>query len=266
VHQRIQNWSIWPERFPANRFDDENQTLRRRRSDPQRASDGQRSADPSAMSSLERVELLSELEARHGIEIDEDAFSQRQQPQTWKNSCAPGGSAGFSATAGLAAFASVTNVSRCIPAMRRDSFVRIAAADCYWHRDLVGVDAPVVFAANHSSDLDTAAIFNRCLRHGDGVCAGSARRLFRIQMEVSNSVPLVRIIYNAYPLPQEVAGRSIASISALASLCSAVEPFPKLPPLKPERSWSTLWAGRRSCAERKNWCSSAGPPRSARAV
>ena len=32
-------------------------------------------------------------------------------------------------------------------------------------------------------------------------------------------------------------------MSALASACSAVEPLPKLPPVRPERSWSTLCAG-----------------------
>src|ERR1700688_5305328 len=41
----------------------------------------------------------------------------------------------------------------------------------------------------------------------------------------------------------------MASISALASPCSAVEPLPKLPPLSPDLNWSTLCAG----AEKLCW-------------
>src|SRR5262245_47863381 len=78
-HQRIRDWSIWPEdEFPRTPS-----TLKVRRHEVARRLNAKTSGAPStklpdlsAMTSLERVELLSELENKYEREFDEDSFAQ----------------------------------------------------------------------------------------------------------------------------------------------------------------------------------------------
>src|SRR5262245_2526443 len=78
-HQRIRDWSIWPEdEFPRTPS-----TLKVRRHEVARRLNAKTSSAParklpdlSAMSSLERVELLSELENKYELELVEELFSK----------------------------------------------------------------------------------------------------------------------------------------------------------------------------------------------
>jgi len=80
THQRIREWALWPaESFPRTAS-----TLKLKRQEIARQLDSKSvpgipqsvAPDLSAMSSLERVELLSELENKYQIELDEDAFAK----------------------------------------------------------------------------------------------------------------------------------------------------------------------------------------------
>ena len=210
AHQRIQNWSIWPgEDFPrtASTMKVKRSAVAAQiRSGPLQAG---AAPDPSAMSSLERVELLAELEARHGIEIDEDAFSRATTAADMKEFMAR--------PAEAPAFPALPAWPLSLPVrMLRAAFQRCVAIPLFRNRlpltvigaeNLAGVEPPVILAANHSSDLDTPAIFTS-LPHAWRKRVAPAVRAdyfgstwkFRVQYL------LVRIIYNAYPLPQEVTG------------------------------------------------------------
>src|SRR5262249_38032423 len=117
--------------------------------------------DPSAMSSLERVELLTRLEERHGIEIDEEAFSRATTSADLKQ---------------FMSHPTRAEISAPLPAWRlslpiralRGVFQRCIAIPMFRHwlpltvtgtENLGGVDPPVLFAVNHTSDLDTPAVF-----------------------------------------------------------------------------------------------------------
>src|SRR5204862_1035432 len=78
AHQRIRDWSIWPQ----NEFPRTASTLKLRRHEIALQLHSGSSAEPaaglpdiSAMTSLERVELLSELENKYQIELNEDTFA-----------------------------------------------------------------------------------------------------------------------------------------------------------------------------------------------
>ena len=80
AHQRIRSWSIWPgEDFPRTAS-----TMKIKRyaiSNPPPETGRAPLPDLSALSSLERVELLSELETRYQVELDEESFSKLQSPK-----------------------------------------------------------------------------------------------------------------------------------------------------------------------------------------
>src|SRR5262245_31505434 len=80
AHQRIKSWSVWPD----NDFPRTTSTMKLRRSEVARRissfSDNRPQLQPeekdlSTMSSLERVELLSQLETRYQMELNEEEFS-----------------------------------------------------------------------------------------------------------------------------------------------------------------------------------------------
>ena len=79
AHQRIREWSIWPAddfpRTPSTLKVKRQEVARQLGSEP-RMEERQRQVDLSAMSSLERVELLSQLEDRYRVDLDEEAFSK----------------------------------------------------------------------------------------------------------------------------------------------------------------------------------------------
>src|SRR5207247_390744 len=83
THQRIRDWTIWPgDDFPrtASTFKIKRHEVAQQldATRPAAGADVRGAIDLSAMSSLERVELLSELENRYQLELDEESFSKLQ--------------------------------------------------------------------------------------------------------------------------------------------------------------------------------------------
>ena len=210
AHQRIRNWSIWPlADFPRTAS-----TMKvKRGAVVEQLMNGtvkeSPEPDPSGMSSLERVELLTRLEERHGIEIDEEAFSrattaadlkqfmnhptEAQSPRplpTWPLSLPIRGFRGM--------------FQRCIaiPIFRKWLPLTITGIE-----NLQGIDPPVLFAANHASDLDTPAVFTALPPTWRKRIAPAMRAdYFGSSWKFRLQFLLARTLYNAFPLPQEMAG------------------------------------------------------------
>ena len=226
-HQRIRNWSIWPEdEFPRTPS-----TLKIRRHEVARRLNTKTSSatstklpDLSAMSSLERVELLSELENKYELEFDEDSFAQLKSTaelETWlrsqKNAGAP-----------LDVEKPLSDWARSLPArFFRTAFQHAVAMPLYRHylpltvtglENLNGVKPPVIFAANHTSHLDVPTIYT-ALPHAwhqllaPAMMKDHFRAYFEPDRHSSKEILLAAIayflaclIYNAYPLPQQMSG------------------------------------------------------------
>jgi long-chain acyl-CoA synthetase len=210
AHQRIRNWSIWPlGDFPRTAS---TQKIKRglvaeqlRKGDMKEIAE----PDPSSMSSLERVELLTRLEERHGIEIDEQEFSRATTPADLKQFMSHPTEAQSSPplpswplSLPIRALRSVFQRCIAIPVFRHWLPLTITGIE-----NLKGIEPPVLFAANHASDLDTPAVFTALpakwrKRIAPAVRAdyfGSSLK-FRIQFIAA------RTLYNAFPLPQEISG------------------------------------------------------------
>jgi long-chain acyl-CoA synthetase len=210
AHQRIRNWSLWP--LPDFPRTVSTMKVKRGAVAEQLASGPVKETaepDPSAMSSLERVELLTSLEERHGIEIDEEAFSRA------------------TTTADLKQFMDHPAEAHALPPLPawplslpvralRGAFQRCVAIPLFRNRlpltitgieNLEGLNPPVLFAANHASDLDTPAVFTALpaiwrKRIAPAMRAdyfGSSWK-FRLQFLAA------RTLYNTFPLPQEMTG------------------------------------------------------------
>lgn len=239
THQRIRSWSVWPdEDFPRT-----SSTMKVKRGEvARRVAGGARPGADSGIegllarvtgrtvaehedlgiSSLERVELLSQLENQYGVELDEDRFAQvstvgelkawlqhtgesrkseHLHPPRWSRSW-PLRAARF-----LALEAAV------LPAFRILTDLKVEGLE-----HLEGLAGPVLFAANHQSDLDTPAIFAALPRRWRyRVAPAMSQDYFRAWLEprgfpLSQRLRTMWIYYmactlfNAYPLPQRMSG------------------------------------------------------------
>ena len=224
AHQRISSWSLWPEDdFPRT-----DSTFKVKRGEvaarialqlsgkvsPQSTpaqtgvpgalarlaarknhalGDEARLAEDLGVSSLERVELMSQLENECGVELDEASFSaietvgelqavvrRAQQPESRRAVEAVEGAV-FSAGAGSETFALPSKRSKAarmprLPRWNRSALVRgmrcilleglalpmfrqmLVSFSIEGIENLADVKPPVIFAANHNSHLDTIAI------------------------------------------------------------------------------------------------------------
>jgi long-chain acyl-CoA synthetase len=220
-HQRIRNWSIWPQAdFPRT-----SSTLKVKRgkiaarisTEPASQSDA---VDPSAMSSLERVELLAALEERHGIEIDETAFSKATTVEDMKQFVEHPVAARTSPP--------LSSWPLSLPVrLLRGTFQRGFAIPLFRNRlpltvigieHLAGIDPPVIFAANHASDLDAPAVFTALPSSWRKRLAPAIRAdYFGSSWKLRLQYLLARSLYNGFALPQEMAGmrRTIEYIGEL---------------------------------------------------
>ena len=255
-HQRIRGWTIWPEDdFPrtASTMKVKRHEVARRlaagaSSTPRPAAvlsplDELLARKPEArldedlgLSSLERVELLSEMESRLGVDLDEDAFSKIKTVSELSALSAQSGPPGSQD--------SLSNWPNSVPARLFRFFMQRALVlplfRHYIPDTVIGLEhlaelaPPVIFAANHTSNLDTIAIV-------DALPAQWRRRLapamskdhFRAWFEGRNiglgiQYWLARSVFNAYPLPQEMSGvkRALHYTGELveAGLCPLVYP------------------------------------------
>ena len=235
-HQRIQESSDWEdEDLPRTAS-----TMKIRRGELARmiVEGGSRAPKPPAhdngdlgLSSLERVELLSQLEERLGTEIDEARFTavstqadlDRLIDET-RSGVAPL-STGKSPFPGWALEPRWT-LSPPVRWARRalTALVFMPLARRYLKFKISGIErlaalkSPVIFAANHSSHLDTIAVYAALpaelrAKVAPAMSQDFFRALFRLR---SAGLPerawegfqflLACGLFNAYPLPQKLAG------------------------------------------------------------
>jgi len=226
-HQRIRDWSIWPEdEFPRTPS-----TLKVRRHEVARRLNAKTSGAPStklpdlsAMSSLERVELLSELENKYEREFDEDSFAQLKSTselEAWLYSQK-------NAAAAVELEKPLSEWARSLPPrLFRTAIQHAIAMPLYRHylpltvvglENLNGLKPPVIFASNHTSHLDVPTIYTALPHHWHQLLAPAMmkdhfRAYFephgRSQKEVLLAAVayfLACLMYNAYPLPQQMSG------------------------------------------------------------
>jgi long-chain acyl-CoA synthetase len=239
-HQRIQSWSVWPdEDFPRTPS-----TMKVKRGEvARRIAHGQspavrngaegilgrlRSAGSQpgrelSISSLERVELLSELENQYGVELDERRFAEistveelqalvriaAEQPCRSERTLLPRWTRSYPARALRFLFFQ----GLMIPFFRGLLTLTVEGAD-----NLRDVNPPVLFASNHQSDLDTPAIQTALPpRWRYRVAPAMSQDYFRAWLDPGHASPgertsvmfqyfLATGLFNAYPLPQRMAG------------------------------------------------------------
>ena len=226
AHQRIRSWSIWPgEDFPRTAS-----TMKIKRyaiSNPPPETGRAPLPDLNALSSLERVELLSELETRYQVELDEESFSKLQSPkelEDWLRASAT--------TAVREADQPLSDWARSSPfRWFRAAFQHSIAIPLYRHylpltvsglENLSGLNAPVLFAANHTSHLDVPTIYTALPHKWHRLLAPAMMKdHFRAYFDraghslietASSGLAyfLACSIYNAYPLPQQMPGTRAA--------------------------------------------------------
>jgi long-chain acyl-CoA synthetase len=282
-HQRVQSWSLWPEedfpRTPSTMKVKRGEVARRIAQGsavPQAQSAGGilarlRSGDAHrdlGLSSLERVELLAEIESHYGVEVDERRFAEvssldelnalvRSAGETpaeqerillprWTRSL-PARAVRFMVVQGLV-----------IPLFRGLLTLEVEGLE-----NLANLRPPVLFASNHQSDLDTPAIFTALPRRWRyRVAPAMSQDYFRAWLEPGNAPLRERMgtmvqyflateCFNAYPLPQRMAGvrRALKYTGELIGLgyCPLVYPEGKRTPdgsLQPFKSGIGLMATR----------------------
>jgi long-chain acyl-CoA synthetase len=230
MHQRIKSWSVWPERdFPRTPS-----TLKVRRNEVARLLDSAQPAlhaqpDLSAMSSLERVELLSELEDRFQMDLDEEGFSRlrtteelehwlKQPPQ--HREATPEREFSVAEWTRRRPFPWLRTALRetiVLPVFRHYLPLTVTGLE-----NLNSVEPPVIFAANHTSNLDAVAVFAALPRHWrNRLAPAMSKDRFRPHFE-PDRFPVrevwkwrlgyitATLLFNTYPLPQQMSGATRA--------------------------------------------------------
>ena len=239
-HQRIQSWSVWPdEDFPRTPS-----TMKVKRGEvARRIAQGQTTENAEAaasilarlrgaggqpgaelaLSSLERVELLSELENQYGVEIDERRFAEissvdelnvlvhdtGEQTARVERTLLPR----WTRTFPLRVFRFLFFQAIVIPLFRGLLTLKITGLE-----NLRNLQPPVLFASNHQSDLDAPAIFTALPRRWRyRLAPAMSQDYFRAWIEPGKAPVgertsimfqyfLATGLFNAYPLPQRMAG------------------------------------------------------------
>jgi long-chain acyl-CoA synthetase len=176
------------------------------------------------LSSLDRVELMVALEDRFQTRIDERAFSDARDLGELR-ALVQGASPGVASAVEPGEFPAwnrawlartirrVSLPAWLLPLTRLFAWIRVEGRE-----HLKSVDAPVIFAANHQSHLDTPAILSALparLRYR--VAPAMAKEFFKAhfnpaqygraaRLTQSANYYLAALFFNAFPLPQREAG------------------------------------------------------------
>ena len=263
AHQRIQRWSIWPEEdFPRTSstlkiqrrrvVERLSKTSLDREVAPEDAgledylqrvtgrpgidvSGQQRLGEDLGLSSLERIDLLSWIEERFGLELDEMEFSRlstvrdlaawverARRPATLPGSIASPPPAGGTSD-GRSRIAGPRWARSRMVAFPRNAFRTLLMLPLFSHYielavdgldNLADLEGPVIFAANHASHLDTVAILAALPGHWRGRLAPAMRQehffpaagqwggLQRLSKHAQYY--LACSLFNAYPLSQKL--------------------------------------------------------------
>jgi long-chain acyl-CoA synthetase len=239
-YQQIRGWTVWFEDdFPRTAS-----TMKVKRSEvanqiaggaPLAASASPPQKDVSEMSSLERVDLLAELEQRYGTELDEESFasvSTNEQLRTWIEH--------------QTHHSTSTKEGRFLwmvwPPIRfvGNLLQRLIALPLFRHyipltvhglENLEGLKPPVIFAANHTSHLDTPAVFAAFPESWRRRLAPAARQEQFLgffdakrsswQETLSGTLQyfFAALFFSVYPLPQRMSGvrRALRTTGELVS-------------------------------------------------
>jgi len=227
-YQRIRSWSIWPdEDFPrtpstmkVKRGEIANRVARGLAPSP--ALQPALPANLMSLSSLERVDLLAQLEQRYGLELDEQSFAKvetSEELQAWVDQSRKA----VEIPAKRISLWAVSLPMRLL----RGALQRTLVLPLFHHyiplnviglENLHALEPPVIFAANHTSHLDTPAIFAALPRQWSRRLAPAVRQeQFRAFFEPERSsrkevlwaavqYALAGIFFNTYPLPREMTG------------------------------------------------------------
>jgi long-chain acyl-CoA synthetase len=228
AHQRIRSWSVWPdEDFPRTPS-----SMKIKRGEvavriaeglaPSRGGARELQADLTSLSSLERVDLLAELEQRYGVELDEESFVKVRTDAELHKWIQQSRKRGEISDPHISHWALSPLVR-----LLRNALQQTLVLPLFHHyvpvtidglENLTALQPPVIFAANHTSHLDTPAIFAGLPAPWRRRIAPAARQeQFRALFEpkrfswmdiLSAAIQygLAGIFFNAYPLPREMAG------------------------------------------------------------
>lgn len=256
-HQRIRGWTIWPgEDFPrtASTFKVRRHEVARAVAErkwggeaplpsgipaaraliaeklgrrPEELKGSQKLSEELGLSSIDRIELLSSLEERYGIELSESAMASAATVgdlETWVHReaeipRAPAGGREGNPLGGIVRFARLLPLrllrfafreSLVLPLFRRFLPLRVEGS-------VEGVKGPVLFAPNHASNLDTLAVlaalpprFRNRLAPAISedyflpYLAGRGRLATRVSLAVQFWLAVVSL--NVFPLPQATRG------------------------------------------------------------
>ena len=237
-HQRIQSWSVWPdEEFPRTPS-----TMKVKRGEvAQRIVSGGKPevSEPASgmmarfkgagsrqdlgLSSLERVELLSELENQYGVELDERRFAEISSVEQLNDLLkAANGRTAREEPALLPRWTRRMPVRAlrflALQLLVIPLFRGLLTLEVEGIQNLGDIHPPVLFAANHQSHLDTLAIFAALPRRWRyRVAPAMSQDYFRAWLEpgvfsfkertvAMTEYFLTVTLFNAYPLPQRMAG------------------------------------------------------------
>jgi long-chain acyl-CoA synthetase len=185
--------------------------------------------DLGAMSSLERVELLSELENRFNMDLDEEAFSKlstTQELEHWLKKPAEHREAAPDRDFTVAEWTrrwpvpwlrKALREAVVLPVFRHYLPLKVTGLE-----NLNSVEPPVIFAANHTSNLDAVAVSAALPKHWrNRLAPAMSKDQFRPHFE-PDQFPVSEVwkwrlgyvtatlLFNTYPLPQQMAGATRA--------------------------------------------------------
>jgi len=282
-HQRVQSWSLWPDDdFPRTPS-----TMKVKRGEvAQRLAEGggnqqaptaggilgriqsTRAQGDLGLSSLERVELLAELESHYGVELDERRFAEASSLDELNALVRNAGEPARQPDAILLPRWTRSLPARVLRFLIVEGFViplfrGLLTLEVEGLENLADLKPPVLFASNHQSDLDTPAIFTALPRRWRyRVAPAMSQDYFREWLQ-PGSAPLFERTktmiqyflatecFNTYPLPQRMSGvrRALKYTGELIDLgyCPLVYPEGKRTPdgsLQPFKSGIGLMATR----------------------
>jgi long-chain acyl-CoA synthetase len=244
-HQRVRGWSLWPDAklprtsgtgklkrgevaawvagkgAPAAATSDGSIEDVIRKFTGGRPVTGASSLDDLGLSSLDRIQLLMELERRTGASIDEASFANARTVADLANTkpAAAGATEDpfeypeWNRSAAARAVRRIALPGLIVPLTRAFAWLHVSGLE-----NLRGVDGPVIFASNHQSHFDGPAILAALpAKWRYRLAPAVAKEFFDAHFHPQRHKPAERftnslnyylalLVFNIFPLPQREAG------------------------------------------------------------